>query len=116
MRGDGLLIGVDLTEQEGLDEAPGGDEGMSIVERSAEGEGLEHIALEVDVALQISLGDVALIESAQGPDGPVVAQADAKLGLALADVALLPVRQLDREGRRHAADAIEKGVEGGCSG
>ncbi len=65
MRGDGLLVGIDLTEQERLDEAPGSNEGMSIVELGAEREGLQHIALEIDVALEVGLGDIALVQGAQ---------------------------------------------------
>ena len=114
MRGDGLIVGVDLAEQQRLHEAPGSDQGVAIVERGAQRKGLEHVALKVDVALQIGLGDVAFIERPQRPEGAVVAETDTKFGVALADIALLPVWQFDREGRGHAADTVEKGVERGC--
>ena len=68
---------------------------------------------KIDVALQIGLGDIALIERAQRLDRPLVAQADAKLFVAQADLALLSARQLDREGRRKSAEAIEKQIERG---
>ena len=88
--------------------------GMTIVERGAEREGLQHVAFEIDVALQICLGDVAFIERAQRFQSALVAEAHAKLFLAKSDLALLPARQLDREGRRKSAQAIEKEVERGC--
>ena len=108
VRGDGALVGIDLPEQQRLDEAPGRHERMTVVERGAERERLQHVALEIDVALQIGLGDVALIERAQRLERALVAEANAKLFLAEADLALLPARQLDREGRRKSAQAIEK--------
>jgi hypothetical protein len=114
VRGDRLLVGVDLPEQKRLDEAPSRDQRMAVVERRAQRKRLQHVAFDVDVALQVSLGDVALVERAQRPHRPRVSQADVKLGVALADVPLLPIRQLDGEGRRGPADAGDEGVERRC--
>ena len=50
VRGDGPLVGIDLPEQHRLDEAPGGDQGMTIVEGGAKRERLQHVALKIDVA------------------------------------------------------------------
>lgn len=113
MRGDGALVGVDLAEQERLDEAPRGHEGMAIVQRRPERERLQHVAFEIDVSLQVGLGDVALIQRTQRFQRAIVTQPDAKLGLALADLPLLSTRKLDREGRGTSADTVEKGVESG---
>src|SRR6185503_17165272 len=114
VRGDGALVGIDLPEQHRLDEAPGGHQRMTVVEGGAEREGLQHVAFNIDVALQIGLGDVAFIERAQRLDGSLVAEANAKLFLAQSDLALLAARQLDREGCRKTAQSIEKEVERGC--
>ena len=113
VRGDGALVGIDLTEQQRLDEAPCRHQRMAIVERGAERERLEHVALKIDVALQISLGDIALIERAQRLQRALVAEPDAKLLLAEADLALLSARQLDGERRRKSAQAIDEKVERG---
>ena len=86
---------------------------MAIVERGAERERLQHVALKIDVALQIGLGDIALIERAQRLERALVAEPDAKLLLAEADLALLSARQLDGERRRKSAQAIDEKVERG---
>jgi hypothetical protein len=72
VRGDRLLVGVDLPEQKRLDEAPSRDQRMAVVERRAQRKRLQHVAFDVDVALQVSLGDVALVERAQRPHRPRV--------------------------------------------
>src|SRR6476619_5450835 len=113
VRGDGALVGIDLAEQQRLYEAPCLLQRMAIVERGAERERLEHVALEIDVALQISLGDIALIERAQRLKRALVAEPDAKLFLAEADLALFSARQLDGERRRKSAQAINEKVERG---
>ena len=112
--GDGPLVGIDLSEQQRLDEAPGRDQRVPVVERGAEIEGLHHVAFEVDVALQIGLGDISLVEGAQRPQRTLVAQAHFELGLALAECPLLAVGQLDGKGRRDLAHAVEQGVDRRC--
>ena len=114
VRGDGALVGIDLPEQHRLDEAPGGHQRMTVVEGGTERERLQHVAFNINIALEIGLGDVALIERAQRLDGALVAEANAKFFLAQPDLALLPARQLDREGCRKTAQAIEKEIERGC--
>ena len=109
--GDRPLVGIDLSEQERLDEAPGRDQRVPVVERSPELEGLQHIALDVDIALQIGLGDIPLVERAQRPERPLVAETDLELRLALAEGPFLAVGQLDGERRRDLADAVDQGVE-----
>jgi hypothetical protein len=112
--GDSLLVGVDLPEQERLEEAPSGDQRVAIVKLGTQRKRLQHVAFDVDVALEIGLGDVALVQRAERSQRPLVAQADVKLGLALAHVSLRAVRQLDREGRLDSAHAIDEGVERVC--
>ena len=100
VRGDRLLVGVDLPEQQRLDEAPGADQRMAVVEGGAKRERLQHVALMIDVALQIGLGDVALVQRAQRLDGALVAEANAKLFLAQSELCFSPL-----------GSSIEKGVE-----
>ena len=82
VRGDRLLVGVDLPHDERLDEAPGRDQRMPVVERGAERKGLDHVAVDVEVALQVGFGDVALVEGLQRLDGAVVAQRHLELRFA----------------------------------
>jgi hypothetical protein len=111
---DCLLVGIDLPEQQRLDETPGRDQRMTVVERGAQGKRLQHVAFNVDIALQIGLGDVAFVERAQRPERPLIAQADVKLGLALAHAPLRTVRQLEGERRNDSAHTIDEGVESRC--
>ncbi len=115
VRGDRLLVGVDLPEHSGLDEAPGRDQRMAVVERGAQRKRLQHVAFDVDVTLQIGFGDVALIQRAQRLDGPLVVKVHVEGGLALADIALGTVGQLDGERRLDPAYAVDEGVERACS-
>ncbi len=87
---------------------------MTVVERGAQRERLQHVAFDVDVALQIGFGDVALIQRAQRFDGPIVMKVDVELGRALADIALGAVGQLDGERRRDPAHTVDEGVERAC--
>jgi hypothetical protein len=65
---DRLLVGIDLPEQQRLDETPRRDQRMKVVERSAQGKGLQPVAFNVDITLQIGLGNVAFVERAQRPE------------------------------------------------
>jgi hypothetical protein len=114
MRGDGLPVSVNLPEQKRLDEAPSRDQRVPVVERGAKRKRLQHVAVEVDIPRQIGFSDIALIQAAQRAQGPLVAQADMKGWLALADGAPAAVRQFHREGRRDLADTINESVERRC--
>ena len=46
--GDRLLVGIDLTEEERLDEAPGKHQRVAVIEMGSEREGLQHVAFDVD--------------------------------------------------------------------
>src|SRR4029450_7194599 len=85
VRGDRPLVGVDLPEQSRLDEAPSKDQRMAVVEMLTQLEGLQHVAFEVDVTVQVSFRDVAFIEAAKRPECPLIAQADGELRLALTE-------------------------------
>ena len=111
VRRDRLLVGIDLSKQQRLNEAPGGDEGVAIVEQLPEREGLQHVPFEVNVAAQIGLGNVAFVQGPDCAERALVAQADLELGLALAHLAPLAIRQLDGEGHRDAPHAIDEGVD-----
>jgi len=74
----------------------------------------QHVPFDVEVAVEVSLGDVAFIEAAKGPERPLIAKADTELGLSLTKVPLFAVRQFNRERRRDVADAGDDGVERGC--
>ena len=87
---------------------------MAVVEGGAQRERLQHVAFDVDIALQIRLGDVAFVQRAQRLDRAVVVKVDVELGIPLADVPLRAVRQLNGEGRRDPADTIDEGVERAC--
>ncbi len=56
------LVGADLAIEPGLDEAPQGRERMTIGQESPQVEGGEHVAVEVDIAAHIGLGDARLVE------------------------------------------------------
>src|SRR5262245_18267735 len=105
-----MLVGIDLSEQQRLDEAPSSDERVAIIERGAQRKRLQHVAFDVNVALQIGLGDIAFVERAKRPHRPRVAQADEKLASALPDAAFLAVGLFNRERLRDPTDAVDKGV------
>jgi hypothetical protein len=44
---DCMLVGIDLPEQQRLDETPGRDQRMTVVERGAQGKRLQHVAFNV---------------------------------------------------------------------
>ncbi len=86
---------------------------MAVVERCPELEGLQHVAFQVDIALEVGLGDISFVERAQRPQGPLVAQTNLELRLAVAEIAFLTVGQLDGERCRDLPDAADQGVERG---
>ena len=106
--GDGALVGIDLTEQKRLDEAPRQHERMTIVEEGSKREGLEHVALDIEVAVQIGLADVALVEGAERPERAIVAEGNAEFGLAFSHLPRLTARELDREGRGKSASRVSE--------
>ena len=87
---------------------------MAVVEMGSERKGLEHVALDVDVAGEIGFGDVAFIERAQRPYRLLVAKADMELWVAFAQISLLAVRQLDGEGHCEPADAADQSLDCAC--
>ena len=76
MRGDRLPVGVNLAEDQGLDEAPGVGQQMEILHRPAELERAQHVALEVDVAGEIGIAEAAFVEAGDGLERPGVLQRD----------------------------------------
>ncbi len=88
---------------------------MAVVEQRPKRERLQHVALDVDVTLQIGLGDVSLVQRAQRLYRALVVQVDAELWLPLTHSPLGAVRQRDGEGRRDLADTIDESVERACS-
>ena len=48
---------------------------MAVVEMGSERKRLQHVALDVDVALQIGLGDIALVQRTKRTHRPLIAQA-----------------------------------------
>ena len=83
------------------------------MEEGSKREGLEHVALKIEVTVQIGLGDVALVEGAECPERAIVAYTHAEFGLALSHFPRLPARELDRERRGKFAQAVQKDVERG---
>ena len=75
MRGDRLPVGVDLAEEQRLEEAPGVGQQMKVLHRPAELKGAQHVALDVDVAGEIGIADAAFIEAGDGLERPVVLRA-----------------------------------------
>jgi hypothetical protein len=84
---------------------------MTIVEMLTQRERLQHVAFDVEVAVEVSLGDVPFIEAAKGPERPLIAKADTELRLALTKVPLLAVRQFNCERRPNVCDTADEGVE-----
>src|SRR4029078_6687012 len=110
MGGNTALVGIDLPEQERLDEAPSRHDRMAVVKRLPQGEGLQHVALDIDIGGEIGLGDIGLIEGADRAERAIVAKANPESVLALADLARLPAGELDREGRGKPSHAIEQEI------
>ena len=109
--GDGGLVGIDLAEQERLEKAPYGDDRVPVVERGAERERRDHVAVQIDIAPQIRLADIPFVEAAQGLDGAIVAQAHVEPGLAITHVARRAVRKLEAERRLDRAHPVDEPVD-----
>ena len=69
--GNRALVAINLAEQKRLDETPGGDQRMPVAEMDAEGKRSQHIALDVDIAVQISFGNVTIIEAPDRHERPL---------------------------------------------
>src|SRR5581483_5556048 len=65
VRLDRARVGADLAEDERLDEAPGVVERMEIREVRAQVVHREQVALDVEVAVQVGVGDPAEVERAE---------------------------------------------------
>src|SRR4029079_141359 len=116
VRGDRPLVGVNLTEQQRLEEAPGRDQRMRVVKRLAKVEGLQHVALKIDIAVDIGFGDIALIERAHGAQSALIPEPDHEGRLAGADLTALARWQFDREGGVDRSNPLDQGVNRGrCS-
>ena len=63
MRADRLLVRVHLAEQQRLDVAPRLRQQVEILHDAAQLERLEHVAVEIDVAGEIGLGDAPFVEA-----------------------------------------------------
>src|SRR5262245_55432768 len=72
MGGDRLAVGMDLPEEQGLDEAPGGDHEVEVLHRLPELEGPQHVPFDIDVTGQIGIADAAFIDAHDGPHSAVV--------------------------------------------
>ena len=66
MGGDRPAVGMDLAEQERLDEAPCGDKRVRVLHRGAKHEGVQHVALDVDVAGDDGVADAPLVDAGDG--------------------------------------------------
>src|SRR5262249_45035203 len=64
--GDPALVRAHVAVEPRLDEAPEGGEGMPVGKEAPQIERGEHASLEVDVAVQVGLGDARLVERAEG--------------------------------------------------
>ena len=91
MRADRLLVGVHLAEEQRLEEAPRLGQEMEIAHRTAQLEGLEHVAVEVDVARQIRVRDAAFVEARDRAQAVLAVDGHA-------------------EGRRAAPEALDRAV------
>lgn len=63
MGGDRLPVRVHLAEEERLDEAPRGGDEVEVLHRLPELERAHHVALDLDVALQIGVADASLVDA-----------------------------------------------------
>ena len=109
--GYGRLVGIDLAEQERLKEAPYGDDRVPVVERGAQGERRDHVAIHIDIAPQERLADITLIEAAQGLDRAIVAKGHIEPGLTLPDVARRAVWKLEAERRLDRSHPVNEPVD-----
>ena len=104
------------------------DQRMTVVEGGAKRERLQHVAFKIDVACEIGLGDVALIERAQRLERALVAKAYAKLppcpdpilrfsplGSSIEKGVENPLKRLTKESSVAAADDIPAVPEFACS-
>src|SRR5262245_23908874 len=110
----GAFVGIDLTEQERLNEAPRADQRMTVGKTRAQGKRSKHVPFEIDVTFKISLSDLAFIERAKRLQPSLIAYSKFKSGCFASDLSLLPVRKLNRKGRPHIADPTDKGFDRAC--
>ena len=84
---------------------------MLVVHRAAQRKHLKEIAIDVEIALQIGLADIAFVERAHGFDGAIVVEDDFEFGLARAQHALRAVRHFQHEARVRAGQTIGEFVD-----
>ncbi len=111
VRFDRILVGVDLPEEQRLKEAPDVCDRVAVVERCAQRERLQHVAVEVDVATHIGLGDVALVEAAYGLHRFVVVKRCMEQRVAAPRTTHLAVGQLDRERFGDGSRSVNEGID-----
>ncbi len=111
MRGDRLLVGVHLAEQERLDVAPRLGHQMEILHRAAQLERLEHVSFDVDVGREIGGGDAALVQARHRPHALIVADRHLEGRLALAEALAGAVGHDDLERRLDVGVLVRKAPE-----
>ena len=80
MRGDRPSVCAGLAEQQRLDEAPQIARRVQVLQQRAQPEQLLHVAPNVDVAVDVRLGEAELVQAGQRPHAGVAADSGAEGG------------------------------------
>lgn len=80
MHGDRPAICADLAEQQRLDEAPQIAHRVQVLQQRAQPEQLLHVARNVDVAVDVRLGEAELVQADQRPHAGLAADRGAEGG------------------------------------
>ena len=111
VRSDGLLVGIDLPEEERLNEAPRRHQQVTVIERGAKGKWRNHIAGQIQIALQEGLGNIALVQGLERPHRALILDRHGELRRAIAELPACAVRQVDFKRIFQFPDAVEQGID-----
>ncbi len=108
MGGDRLAIGADLPEEKRLDEAPGSDQQVEILHRTAQFEGAQHVAFDVDVAGEIGIADAPFIDTGDCPHRLAILEGNTEARRAFAKAPDSAIRKDHLEGHRRLCELSRK--------
>ena len=83
--GDRIAVGLDLPEYERLDEAPDRRYWMRVAHSFAQPKRTQHVAADIDAAVEKGFADIALVERRDGFEGARIVELDCKTRCAFAE-------------------------------
>jgi len=111
MRRYGCLIGVHLSHQERLQEPPRCHKRVQIAHRLPQLERPQHIAIDIDVTRQVSVGELDLIETGEGPYRIPVVHPDAETRSSLAETPTTAIGKRQLEGHACVGECPRNAIE-----